>query len=119
MWKQVGPAEPLAELRLQTFRESLDDPLAILGPPLPCLLLLNDDAPDLPVRLNHGGVERLPDTTPRLDEDRASARRGSRGANRVDAASRRYGRSRRTSHAPARVLCAGKSEKHVELLQLD
>jgi len=37
----------------------------------------------------------------------------------VDAASRGYGRSRRTSHAPARVLCAGKSEKHVELLQLD
>src|SRR5262249_35848892 len=72
--EQVGPAEPLAELRRRTFRASLADPLAILGPPLPCLLLLNDDAPDLPVRLNHGGVDRLPDTTPRLDEDCASAR---------------------------------------------
>ena len=47
---EVGLVETLAELRLETLGEPFQDPLAVAGPSLPRLLVLDDDAADFPGR---------------------------------------------------------------------
>ena len=71
MCEEVGPVEALAELRLEALGEPFQDPLAVVGPLLPRLLFLDDDAADLPVGLDHGRVDRLPGPVPGRGEDLA------------------------------------------------
>ena len=57
---QVGGVEALAKLASQAPGEPFEDPFAVVSPPLPCLLFLDDDPADLPVGPDHGRVDRLP-----------------------------------------------------------
>jgi hypothetical protein len=68
---KVGLVEALAELRLQASSEPFQDPLAVTGPLLPRLLVLDDDPADFPVGLDHGRVDRLPGPIPGGGEDLA------------------------------------------------
>lgn len=68
---EVGRIESFAELRLETYSESLQDSFAVAGSDLPHLLILDDDAADFPVGLDHGRVDRLPSSVPGHGEDLA------------------------------------------------
>ena len=69
MWKRLERSKPLPNSAWRRPDEPVDDPLAVVGPFLPRLLLLDDDAADLPVGLDHGRVDRLPGPVPGRGED--------------------------------------------------
>ena len=66
---EVGPVVALAELRREAFGEPVQNPLAVVGPSLARLLLLDDDPADFPVGLDHGRVDRLPGPVAGRSED--------------------------------------------------
>ena len=67
----IGPT--LAEFRLETLGEAVQDPLSVAGPLFSGLLILDDDAADFPVRVDHDGVDRLPGPVPGRGEDLADS----------------------------------------------
>jgi hypothetical protein len=66
---KIGSIKAIAKLLCKPFGKIPNQPLAIFGPLLSLLFLLDDQSSDLPIASHHLGIDGLQSTASSLNED--------------------------------------------------